>query len=162
MKEIKVSMGDYAICYDDEKITTFLGSCIAIVLIGKNSCALAHCILPSRAQSSSSSHSDQKLEWMKGKKAKYVDEAIIALSEIMNEPKLKAHLYGSGSMMGSKIAVGQKNREEAVKQLKKLKIPIIESELGGTNAKFVSVDCKSKKVVCRDVGYDLDDEENVS
>lgn len=100
---VKILPGELFATNDGTPITTVLGACLS-----KGSCC-----------------------------ARYGNCAIRQLLQELerlgaDSSRLQAKLFGAAEMMGAAMQVGEKNAEFAVEHLKRLRIPISASDLGGS------------------------------
>jgi len=138
-----VGMGTLSVANEGDELTTFLGSCIAIIMIGENQCGLAHCILPTREKA--------KLNGSYSKSAKYIDEAIIMLEKRITahtKKKIQTHVYGGASILNMKQKIGHVNSQFVIDELRNKGFRIYNSDLGGNNARFIKLDCTTKIITC--------------
>jgi chemotaxis protein CheD len=130
---INVGMADYKIAKNpDLLMTAGLGSCIGICLFDTvlKVGGMAHIMLPSANGSKT------------GNLAKYADTALdLLLKEIFhfggNKLRLRAKLAGGAQMFSfpgkqTVLNIGQRNAQAVEKELKRLSIPILATDVGGS------------------------------
>ena len=127
-----VNMGDIVIGNGEERFSTVLGSCIAIMMHdpSKKLGAMAHILLPQRRVTS-----DEKI-------GKYADVAIPEMLEQLVkkgcEPrKIWAKLAGGAAMFNanSNFLIGERNLEASRQALQKLSIPVLATHCGGSKGR---------------------------
>ena len=150
---IRVGMADMNICRAPDMITTLgLGSCIGLVLfdIKTATCGMLHFMLP-----------DSSITAGTGNLAKFADTGVDMLvdrlyGEGIMKNSLCAKMAGGAkmfSMRGSDfLKVGERNIEAATDILKKLKIPLIASDCGGTYGRTIEFDPLTFRMKIKSIG----------
>lgn len=122
--------------------TSGLGSCVGVVLYDetKKIAGLLHIMLPD----SSLGRSNQL------NAAKFADTGVYALMEMLKVEggrpmALKAKIAGGSQMFqfGSSDTIGPRNVEAVKQQLKRLSIPIIAEDTGGSSGRTIEFDPES-------------------
>ncbi|MGI6683979.1 MAG: chemotaxis protein CheD [Bacillota bacterium] len=156
MSEIIVGMADYRIGKAPDKLVTIgLGSCIGICIydLSTQIGGMAHIMLPS--------YQGKKLD----NPAKYADSCMALMIEKLlkigvNRTRLKAKIAGGASMFSlagdsplSKI--GAYNAEKVKLELKRVGIPLISSDVGGSFGRTISLDLKTGELLIKTInqGY---------
>ncbi|WLR43519.1 chemotaxis protein CheD [Bacillus carboniphilus] len=130
--------------------TSGLGSCVAIVVYDtKNSLAgLAHVMLPDSTLA----------KYTNLNKAKYVDTAIPVLIHTLLEngakrESLKAKIAGGSEMFkftsNELMRIGPRNVEAVNIHLQKYRVPVISSDVGGSNGRTVEFNTVSNLLVIK-------------
>ncbi|SHF52123.1 chemotaxis protein CheD [Ornithinibacillus halophilus] len=144
---VKVGIADLNIVTPPQIIrTSGLGSCVGVILydLPKKVAGLAHIMLPD------SNHAKQK----KFNKGKYADTAIESLLETLGNEygvrtySLKAKMAGGAQMFqfsssNDVMRIGERNVEAVETILKKHKIPIVASDVGGNCGRTIDFDPKT-------------------
>lgn len=151
---IRVGMADYKVCYAPQKILTLgLGSCLGVILYDASTkiCGLAHVMLP-----------DSKSITNNSNRMKFVDTCLSDMyDELMrksvNPGNLVAKVAGGAKMFSKDstnefLNVGAQNYVAAVKQLAKLRIPIIAEDVGGTFSRTINFDPETGMLLVKAVG----------
>ena len=150
---IRVGMADMKICRAPDRITTLgLGSCIGLVLfdIGSAVCGMIHIMLP-----------DSSITKANYNPAKFADTGIEELIKKLTHQGVRAtslcaKMAGGAkmfSMSGNDIqSIGEKNTEAVKDILKKLKIPLISSDCGGTYGRTIEFDPITFRLKIRAIG----------
>ena len=150
---IRVGMADMNICRAPDKITTLgLGSCIGLVLFdtGTATCGLIHIMLP-----------DSSITKANYNPAKFADTGIMELIKRLTlsgvrSGSLFAKMAGGArmfSMSGNDVqSIGDKNKEAVTDILKKLGIPLISSDCGGTYGRTIEFDPATFRLKIRAIG----------
>lgn len=138
-KVVRVGIADLNIVKNDATIrTSGLGSCVGIVLYDefKKIAGMVHIMLP-----------DSSLDRSEGiNHAKYADTGIYTLMEMLKNEgvrpmSLKAKIAGGAQMFqfGSSdtLRIGPRNIEAVKKELKRLSIPIIAEDTGGSKGRTI-------------------------
>jgi chemotaxis protein CheD len=121
-------------------LKTTLGSCVGIILADRQNeiFGLAHVMLPERLPS------DETL-------GKYADSAVPAMVSLMGRQaggaggKLEAFLVGGASMFesgGAMTDIGSRNVQAAHQAVRKLNIPVVFDDTGGSYGRTVIFDCQ--------------------
>ena len=127
-----VNMGDIVIGNGEERFSTVLGSCIAIMMYdpSKKMGAMAHILLPQRR-----TIGDDKI-------GKYADVAIPEMIEQLVKKgcairKIWAKLAGGAAMFNasSSFLIGEKNLVAAREVLEKKSVPVLAMHCGGTKGR---------------------------
>lgn len=138
--------------YPETIRTSGLGSCVGVVLYDKAAkiAGLVHVMLP-----------DSSLDRSKRiNAAKFADTGIYALIEMLKAEGarpmfLKAKIAGGAQMFqfGSSdaIRIGPRNVEAVKAELKRLSIPILAEETGGTSGRTIEFDPSTSKLSIRTV-----------
>jgi chemotaxis protein CheD len=122
-------------------LKTTLGSCVGIILADRKNevFGLAHVMLPEKLPN------DETL-------GKYADSAVPAMVSLMERcaggasGKLEAFLVGGASMFetggGAMTDIGNRNIRAAHQAVRKLNIPVVFDDTGGTCGRTVLFDCQ--------------------
>jgi chemotaxis protein CheD len=122
-------------------LKTTLGSCVGIILVDRQNevFGLAHVMLPEKVP-----HDDTP--------GKYADSAVPALVSLMahraggSSGKLEAFLVGGAAMFetgaGLMSDIGNRNVEAAQQAVRKLNIPVVFDDTGGSCGRTVLFDCQ--------------------
>jgi chemotaxis protein CheD len=123
-------------------LKTTLGSCVGIILADRQNevFGLAHVMLPEKLPN------DETL-------GKYADSAVPALVSLMGHRagggaggKLEAFLVGGASMFesggGAMTDIGNRNVQAAHQAVRKLNIPVVFDDTGGSCGRTVIFDCQ--------------------
>lgn len=131
MKEHYLKTSELFFSKEDYKITTVLGSCVAVCLWDSvlKFGGINHYLLPQREGSSENS-------------IKYGD---ISIKELLNKfekagsnkNNLKAQIFGGAKILNDNFNIGEKNIEIAFEILKQNNIPVTNSDTGGLNARKI-------------------------
>lgn len=132
--------------------TSGLGSCVGVVLYDerKKMAGMVHVMLPDSNLDRSSRLNH----------AKYADSGIFALMELLKEKgirpmSLKAKIAGGAQMFkfGSSdtLRIGPRNVEAVKSELKRLAIPIIAEETGGTSGRTIEFNPETSLLSIRTV-----------
>ena len=131
MKDYYLKTSDIFVSKEDYKITTVLGSCVAVCLWDKKLKygGMIHFLLPQW---------DKKRE----QSVKYGDLAINMLIDKMLElgsqnKNLQAEIFGGARMLNQNLNIGNKNVEIAFGILKHQNIPVVNSDTGGIIARKI-------------------------
>lgn len=144
-EDMLVDMGRYAVAHNPTVLVALgLGSCIGVVIYDeeKHIGGLAHVMLPESRESA------------KGNKGlnmnKFADVAIPSMVEEMKHKgcsveRMKAKIAGgahmfTGIMDSEMMDIGKRNDEAVREELKKLGIPLLAHETGGTVGRTVRLD----------------------
>ena len=150
---IKVGMADLKLCKAPDKITTLgLGSCVGIAIRDPQTKVggLAHIMLP-----------DSSITKANYNPAKFADTGITELIKRLTlsgvrSGSLCAKMAGGArmfSMSGNDVqSIGDKNREAVTDILKKLGIPLISSDCGGTYGRTIEFDPATFRLKIRAIG----------
>ncbi len=121
---------------EETEVATLLGSCVSIVLIDpiKKIGGMNHYLLPPYDSSIAQT-------------ARYGDVAIQQLLEAMKKEgadtgNLKAKVYGGGNVVSNLTqgdSIGQRNIEFALSTLEKLRIPVLEKNIGGDQGRRIQL-----------------------
>ncbi|HYX38180.1 MAG TPA: chemotaxis protein CheB [Oligoflexus sp.] len=144
MNEYFVYPGQLMASREKARIKTILGSCVSVVLWDRTHHigGLCHYLLPEPTPGSVPS-------------ARYGSFAIPELLQRMLElgaqrEHIQAKIYGGGNVVNHLNRldgnIGDRNVEEAHVQLKALKIPVLESNIGGTKGRVIALDTSSFNV----------------
>ncbi|MFS0574203.1 chemotaxis protein CheD [Sporosarcina sp. 179-K 3D1 HS] len=155
-KVVRVGIADMNIVSEPDTIrTSGLGSCVGVVLYDekKKIAGLLHVMLPD----SSLGKSD------KINVAKFADTGVYSLMEMLKQAgvrplSLKAKIAGGSQMFqfGSSdtIRIGPRNVEAVKKELKRLSIPLIAEDTGGSSGRTIEFDPSTSKLQVRTVNAD--------
>lgn len=132
--------------------TSGLGSCVGVVLYDemKKIAGMVHIMLPDSSLDRSGRMNH----------AKYADSGIYALMELLKEKgvrpmSLKAKIAGGSQMFkfGSSdtLRIGPRNVEAVKNELKRLSIPIIAEETGGSSGRTIEFDPATSMLSVRTV-----------
>lgn len=138
-REIKVGISEYKVSQaPDRLITLGLGSCVGIAIYNQETKigGLSHIMLP-----------DSTLFKGKKKPGKFADLAIpLMVEEIKGSSKIKdlrAKIAGGASMFSfsnnSTLSIGERNVKSVVEILRKMEIPLIGQDTGGTTGRTMIV-----------------------
>lgn len=141
---VRVGIGQLAVANSPTILKATLGSCIGLAFLWpERGCyGMAHCLLP------------ESPEHPAPHGARYVDQAITSLLRQMHvEPehyaRIEAHVAGGGNMMqraqpsGRPPHIGQLNSNAAMRHLARHGIMVRSADVGGTQARQISLDCAS-------------------
>lgn len=158
--EISVSIGEIRLTSPPNLLKATLGSCVGIAILWKDRKAfgLAHCLLPKELPSAI-----PESKFDRNSPAKYVDQAIPTLLKMMeirkeNYKELEVHVYGGANMLDQLAKLrpnnhlGIQNGEMALKTLADLGIFVNRSDLGGTQARQVWIDCSTEEAGFKTIG----------
>jgi two-component system chemotaxis response regulator CheB len=138
MIEYFVYPGQFMASKETARIKTILGSCVSVVFWDSRAAVggLCHYLLPEPTSGAVPS-------------ARYGSFAIPALLQSLLElgaqrEHIQAKVYGGANVVNHlnrlEGNIGDRNIEEARAQLKKLKIPVIEENVGGSKGRFIALD----------------------
>lgn len=157
IKEVRVGIADSAIVTSPDKIITMgLGSCIGIALYDKEKriAGLVHIMLPDSKQFKNIVNP-----------LKYADlGAEILFKEMIShgckKENITAKIVGGASMFNfsdKKIIsdIGKRNAEAVICTIKKLSIPIIGEDIGGSKGRTMIIESESGLVTVRSIGSNL-------
>lgn len=155
---VKVGMADLNIATDGAILkTTGLGSCVGLTLYDpiRKIAGMAHVMLPS---------SDIARE-AKMNLAKYADTAIPELLDRMIAAgayveRMKAKMAGGAQMFAMSghadtLRIGPRNVESCTKMLRRLNIPVISQDTGGSFGRTIEFDCSSGMLSIRSVQFGI-------
>lgn len=135
-KTIKIHIGEYHASHNPARIYTLLGSCVAVCFFDplKRIGGMNHILLPGKANLNSFNSA-----------ASYGINAMeLLINRIMklggDRRRLEAKVFGGGhiiSAISEKYCMGQKNSEFAINFLNNEGIKIVNSDLGGCDARKV-------------------------
>lgn len=152
-KVVRVGIADLNIVKYPETIrTSGLGSCVGVVLYDetKKIAGMVHIMLPDSSLDRSG----------KMNHAKYADSGIYALMEILKNEgvrplSLKAKIAGGSQMFkfGSNdtLRIGPRNVEAVKQELKRLSIPILAEETGGSSGRTIEFNPETSMLSVRTV-----------
>ena len=136
---VKILPGELFATNDGTPITTVLGSCVSVCLYDPASGigGMNHFMLPKLVQPGTPDNCSGACLSKGSCCARYGNCAIRQLLQELerlgaDSSRLQAKLFGAAEMMGAAMQVGEKNAEFAVEHLKRLRIPISASDLGGS------------------------------
>ncbi|AIF43738.1 chemotaxis protein CheD [Virgibacillus sp. SK37] len=151
---VKVGIADLnAIMAPDLIRTAGLGSCVGVVMYDQTNqiAGLSHILLPD-----SSLAKQENIN-----KYKYADTAIPLLLEKMLElgarkSAVKAKIAGGAQMFQFSsntdiMRIGPRNSDAVIEMLKKLRIPVIASDIGGNSGRTIEFDPTTSKLKIRKV-----------
>lgn len=152
-----VRIAELAVSVDSNELLAALGigSCVAVVVVGQSPAGcvagIAHALLPSADERSAED----------GVVARYADTAVEALiaglvTQGAWRRTLRAVLAGGASMFATRegvLHVGNRNVTVAERVLRREKIPIVASEVGGTRGRSVRVVVADGTVLVRQAGH---------
>src|SRR5690606_24877593 len=153
---VRVGIADLNIVHGPDSIrTSGLGSCVGVVLYDemKKIAGLLHVMLPDSSLGRSDSLNA----------AKFADTGIYSLMEMLKAEgvrplSLKAKIAGGSQMFqfGSSdtIRIGPRNVEAVKKELKRLSIPLIAEDTGGSSGRTIEFDPSTSKLQVRTVNAD--------
>ena len=139
--EIHAQIGDVKIGREGDVLHALLGSCIGIGFLHRDEgiYGLAHCLLskaPKITNDISGRHVDQAIH------------SLIKLLRVTPENRRRVHVFiaGGGNMTMSPDAPGERlvgnvNSEFAKKTLRKYRLRLLHEDVGGCNARKVTIDC---------------------
>lgn len=145
--------GEYCVVNKPARITTLLGSCVAVCLWDgwRKVAGMNHFLLPAESESSGSS-------------TRYGDVAIDTLLESMAElgsgqETLQAQIFGGGAVVEHLVSVGsdigEKNIRLARSQLAKYGIRIVHQDVGGNSSRKIHLNSATGKVTVKMVAMSL-------
>ncbi|HLR73385.1 MAG TPA: chemotaxis protein CheD [Pseudogracilibacillus sp.] len=151
---IKVGIADLNFVESPDTIrTSGLGSCVGVIIydVSKQMAGLAHIMLP-----------DSNLSKQKNLNIyKYADTAIDYLYEQLlsqgaSKYQLKAKVAGGAQMFPNQLTsevmrIGPRNVEAITEQLKKYRIPIVASDVGGSSGRTIDFDPATSNLTIRTV-----------
>lgn len=151
---IRVGMADYKICCAPEKVMTFgLGSCLGVVLYDATTkiCGLAHVMLP---DSKSITNNSNRMKFVDTCLSDMYDDLI---DKFVNPKNLVAKVAGGAKMFSKDstnefLNIGAQNYVAAVRQLARLRIPIIAEDVGGTFSRTIKFDPETGMLLVKAVG----------
>lgn len=150
---VRVGIADMNIVKQPGTIrTSGLGSCVGVVLYdeAKKIAGMVHVMLPDSSLDRSS----------KMNHAKYADSGIYALMETLKEEgvrpmSLKAKIAGGAQMFkfGSSdtLRIGPRNVEAVKKELRRLSIPLLGEETGGSSGRTIEFNPETSMLSIRTV-----------
>ena len=154
---ITIHPGEYFATKDDTIISTVLGSCVAVGIFdeGARMGGLNHFMLPGEGA---------KIDLIRSPNAKYGMYAMeLLINDLMKlgarKSALKSKVFGGGSVLrfvggdGSRIA--ENNIEFAFEYLRKEGIPILSSDVGGTEPRKIFFFARSGKVLLKRIAGTL-------
>jgi len=131
MKEHYLKTSELFFSKENYKITTVLGSCVAVCLWDNilKFGGINHYLLP-------------KWDGRNGESIKYGD---ISLKKLLNEfnkagsnkKNIQAKIFGGAKILNDNLNIGEKNIEIAFEILKQNNIPVTSSDTGGLNARKI-------------------------
>ncbi len=131
LNELYLHAGQIHVTSEPTRITTILGSCVAICLwdplLGVG--GMNHYLLPSNPNGQ--------------RAARFADSATVALLEALlaagvSLPRLRAKIYGGASVLAIKGSVlADNNIQAARQQLARWDIPIVAEEVGGKHGRKI-------------------------
>jgi len=136
---VKVGIADMNIVKSPDVIrTTGLGSCVGVVLYDEvtATAGLLHILLPDSSAGRQSVLNP----------AKYGDTGVYALLELLKQEgvspwRIKAKIAGGAQMFkvgpGDTMRIGPRNVESVKNELKRLSIPLIAEDTGGSNGRTI-------------------------
>jgi len=155
-KHITISPGEYFITKENAIITTLLGSCIAICLFDSknNIIGMNHFLNPKNNSLGPKTIS-------KKERGRYGDTAMMMLLDDIickgaYRKRLQAKVFGGAALMENQsqyFGVGQKNVDYAISFLEKENIPIVSSDVKGTNGRVIHFFNHSFKVMLKNVQH---------
>lgn len=155
-KVVRVGIADMNIVAEPDTIrTSGLGSCVGVVLYDekKKKAGLLHVMLPDSSLGKSDNINV----------AKFADTGVYSLMEMLKAEgvrpmSLKAKIAGGAQMFqfGSSdtIRIGPRNVEAVKKELKRLSIPLIAEDTGGSSGRTIEFDPSTSKLQVRTVNAD--------
>lgn len=134
MKSIYLFPGQWAYSAEPAQITTVLGSCVAVALFDsrRKAGALNHFLLPSATANEAPSprYGDVAIQ--------VAVDAMLADGSLLGD--LQAKVYGGANVLDN-VSIGQqignRNVTQAIEVLSKLRIPIVEKNVGGTRGRRI-------------------------
>jgi len=150
-----VGMGDIKTGKAPSKITTSLGSCIAVCLYSANDKigGMLHFMM--------SSSDNAKKDSPGFREEKYADTGITKLISILKDShkveldKVQAKIFGGARVLQQfSTNIGEENTVKAKKILKDLNIKITAEETGGEKGYRINFDLNTGKVLCKVLGKD--------
>jgi len=138
LKEVNVHIGEVKIANKETQLKALLGSCVGVALIWRKHklCTLTHCLLP---------RSPEPTEEITGR---WVDVAISSSLRLMQVTRayhrqIEAIVAGGGNMVqkkgGSQALVGASNVDVARETLERLRIGIVDEDVGGDMGRRILV-----------------------
>jgi len=153
---VTIHPGEYYATGDDIIISTVLGSCIAVGLFdeGARLGGLNHFMLPGDAS---------RVDLVRSPNAKYGMYAMeLLINDLMKlgakKASLKAKVFGGGSVLkffsgaGTKIPAG--NIDFAFEYLRREGIPVVASDVGGTEPRKIFLYARTGKVLLKRISSD--------
>ncbi|MCM1567365.1 MAG: chemotaxis protein CheD [Dehalobacter sp.] len=153
-KMIVVGMADYKVGRAPDKLMTAgLGSCIGICVYDPSTQigGMAHIMLPS------------SLESLQGNPAKYADTCLAMMLEEMVKlgvmrSRLKAKMAGGSQMFsfGNKaplLKIGERNAQAVEQELKKVGVPLLVYDVGGSFGRTITFDIQSGDLHVRTINH---------
>lgn len=141
---VRIGIGQLAVARGPTILKATLGSCVGIALLwrARGSYGLAHCLLPESPQRTPD------------RGARYVDQAVASLLHLLQaEPahhgQIEACVAGGGNMMqrlrraGGLPNIGQLNIDVAMRELARCGIAVVSTDVGGSQARQMWIDCAS-------------------
>ena len=154
---VKVGMADLNCVYAPDILTTLgLGSCVGICLYDKESkiSGMAHIMLPSSTQIKNNSNL-----------AKFADTGIEKLLNDMikmgaKQSKIISKIAGGAQMFNFNdtsdiMRIGTRNVTAAKDILKKLNIPLVAEDTGGSYGRTIELYSDSGKLLIKTIGYGI-------
>jgi chemotaxis protein CheD len=157
MKEINVSLGEYAISRNPEDVLVAygLGSCMGVVMVDPVShfAGLLHAVLPRTASGVGHGESNP---------FKYVESGIENLVATLiqkgaDQSRLVVRIIGGANMLvttgfTTSFDIGTRNIEAAHSTLSRLKLPIAAAEVGGHTGRTLRAYVANGRVTVRLIG----------
>jgi chemotaxis protein CheD len=153
-KTIVVGMADYKVGKPPAKLMTAgLGSCIGVCIYDLQAqiAGMAHIMLPNSRES------------LKGNPAKYADTCIeMMLEELLKlgvlRSRLKAKMAGGAQMFSFAgktplLRIGERNAEAVAEELKKKRISLLASDVGGTFGRTINFDIRTGDLYIRTINH---------
>lgn len=157
VQEIKVGISEWKAAPSPHRLITLgLGSCVGIVLFDSVARVggLSHIMLPDSTQFKNN-----------GNKGKFPDTAVPLLVEEMvalgaRRSCIKAKITGGAQMFSTSDRkmisnIGPRNVEHTIKILKKMRITLLASDVGGSKGRTVTLDTGSGIVQVRILGREV-------
>lgn len=154
---VRVGISDMNIAKEGKTIrTSGLGSCVGIVLYDeiRKIAGMVHIMLPD-----SSLDRSKKIN-----EAKYADTGIYRLMEMLKAEgvrpmSLKAKVAGGAQMFqfgsGDTLRIGPRNVEAVKKELKRLSIPLVAEQTGGSRGRTIEFDPVTSMLSIRSVNAEI-------
>ncbi len=149
MTEVKnVGIGEIVSGKGDVRLTTVLGSCVGIAMMApeKNFAVLAHVLRPGHSKQGDAP-------------GRCAESAVPAMIEVLQEHGIRQNLIvatiaGGANVLNSfsENAIGQLNVQSVEKALKKSRIKLASSNVGGSKGTKYSVNCNSGTCTVEQIG----------
>ena len=150
---IRVGIGEFAVATEGTDLRTVgLGSCVGVALYDDREgvAGLGHIMLPS-------ANGDEPMN-----DGKYADTGIERLVEAMeahgaDREHVTARIAGGSNILhlsGENGNIGTRNVEAVRETLDRLRIPIVDEDVGGSRGRSITFDAETGELACRETGSD--------